>query len=84
MARLLGEGDLIEEARPALLEAIHTTARALAVENRLPEPASLRDALLPPLALSWKDGLEGLRTFAADAGAPWRAALQQVQSVLAL
>jgi ERCC4-related helicase len=83
MARLLGEGDLIEEARPALLEAIHTAARALAIENRLPEPASIEDAVLPPLSLCWKNEIESLRSFASEAGAPWKPVLERVQSVLA-
>ena len=83
MARLLGEGGLTEEARPALLEAIHAAARALAVENRLPDPDSLADALLPPLSLSWNGGVESLRTFAADAGAPWESVYRQIQSILA-
>ena len=53
MAKALGAGDLPEEARLHLLEAIHLTARALAVEARLPEPASLDHALVPPFSHCW-------------------------------
>jgi hypothetical protein len=39
---------------------------ALAVENRLPEPPSLEDALLPPLGLAWNNALPLLRLFLRD------------------
>jgi hypothetical protein len=70
MARLLAEGDLHEEARAALLDAILPLARALAVENRLPEPAALEEATLAPLSLCWKEALSGLRSFVADPAQP--------------
>ena len=72
MAKLLGEGGLDEEARVPLREAIHNLARALAVEHRLPEPASLDDALLPPLSHCWSDALPLLRSFVAEASQPWK------------
>ena len=72
MARLLGEGGLDEEARAALLDAVPALGCALAVENRLPEPATPEQALLPPLALCWKDALPQVRQFAADAATPWK------------
>jgi hypothetical protein len=72
MARLLAEGDLHEEARAALLDAILPLACALAVENRLPEPAALEEATLAPLSLCWKDALSGLRSFVADPAQPCR------------
>lgn len=74
MARLLGEGELGEEARAAVLEGIHALGRAFAVESRLPEPAALNDALLPPLSHSWKEALASLRVFVADAAQPWQTA----------
>ena len=66
MARLLDEGELAEESRAALLDGALALARALAVENRLPEPGALDDALLPPLSHCWKEALAGLRGFVAD------------------
>lgn len=72
MARLLGDGGLTEESRTAILEAIPFIARALALENRLPEPAGLDDALLPPLTLAWKENLPALRNFIEGANADWR------------
>jgi hypothetical protein len=74
MARLLGEGDLAEEARGALLEAALSLGRGLAVEGRLPEPAALDDALLPPLSHCWKEALSPLRAFVADTAGAWRPA----------
>ena len=56
-------GDLAEEARLALLDAIEPLGRALAVENRRPEPQSLEDSLLPPLGAAWKDALPLVRSF---------------------
>jgi hypothetical protein len=53
MARLLADGGLPEEARTPLLDAAFALAGALAVEARLPEPESLAEALLPPLAATW-------------------------------
>jgi len=72
MARLLGEGELSEEARMALLEAVLPLGRALAIENRLPEPAGVDEVLLPPLAHQWRDALTPLRDFAINAAAPWK------------
>jgi len=74
MAHLLGEGGLAEEARAALLEAILPLGQALAIENRLPEPAKLEEALLAPLAQAWGTALTPVRQFAADSGTPWEAA----------
>jgi hypothetical protein len=76
MARLLGAGDLADEARPALLEALHGFGRALAIENRLPEPPDLQDVFLPPLARSWADSLPVLRAFANDPNADWTPAAE--------
>jgi superfamily II DNA or RNA helicase len=72
MARLLGDGGLDDEARQALLEAVPALARALAIENRLPEPATIDHSLLPPLSNFWKDALAPLRQFATDTAAPWK------------
>jgi hypothetical protein len=72
MGRLLGAGELAEESRSALLEASVLLSRALAVENRLPEPKDLDDALLPPLSHCWKESLPILRAFATDIATPWQ------------
>jgi hypothetical protein len=62
-ARVLADGDLDEEARQALMDAIEPLGRALAVENRWPEPQSLEDALLPPFGGAWKEALPVVRNF---------------------
>jgi superfamily II DNA or RNA helicase len=72
MARVLGEGGFGEEARQALLEAIHTFTGALAVEHRLPEPPELKDALQPPLSHLWAEALPALRTFVQEPGSDWK------------
>ena len=41
----------------ALLDAIHQMGTALALEQRLPEPGALNDALQPPVAHGWGDAL---------------------------
>ena len=79
MAAILSGGGLPEEARAALLEAVAPLGCALAVENRLPEPASLQDALLPPLGLVWKDALSILRDFVQDASQPVAAAVTRLE-----
>jgi len=81
MARLLGEGDLAEEARVAILDAALALGRTLAVEARLPEPTSLDDALLPPLSHCWKEALAPLRQFVADAGSAWQPAMQALANI---
>src|SRR5436853_165204 len=55
MAQLLSDGGMLEEMRPPLIEAIDCFARAMATEKRLPEATSVEQALLPPLALHWRD-----------------------------
>ena len=64
MARVLPQGDFVEEAGAALHEAILFTARALSVERRMPEPLELGDALSPPLVVCWGEALAPLRDFA--------------------
>lgn len=81
MARLLAEGDLAEEARTPFLEAIHTLSRALAIENRLPEPPDATEALLPPFSLCWKDALPVLRDFVTDAAKPWQPAAMALETI---
>ncbi len=82
MGRLLGQGDLSEEARPALLEAIHCLGRAAAVENRLPEPSTLDDALRPPVSQSWGAGASVLRGYASDTNTPWQAVVEMLDAQL--
>ena len=81
MARLLGEGDLAEEARAALLEAVLPMGQAFAIEGRLPAPMKFEDALLPPLAQHWRDGLTPLRQFIADATLSSKAVLEQLAAL---
>jgi hypothetical protein len=69
VASLLGDGGLQDEARTALLEALLPLGRALAIENRVPEPTSTEHAMLPPLSMCWKETLPTLRTFLTDATA---------------
>ena len=79
MARLLGDGGMTDEARAPLLDAAFAVARALALESRAPQPASLDDALLPPLSHCWKEALLPLRQFVSDVTAPWQPALQHLE-----
>jgi hypothetical protein len=76
MAQVLSGAGLDEEARSALVQAFWPLGCALAVENRLPEPASLNDALLPPLSQHWKDALPLLREFAAEGARPCQPVLE--------
>ena len=76
MAHVLCDAGLSEEARAALLEAVPPLGCALALQHRFPEPASLDDALLPPLSPCWKEALPLLREFTADAARPCQAVLE--------
>jgi hypothetical protein len=66
MARVLNDAGLNEESRSALLDGMLPLSCALAVEQRLPEPASVTDALLPPLSLLWNNALPLVREFVCD------------------
>ncbi|MCI0536355.1 MAG: SNF2-related protein [Verrucomicrobiales bacterium] len=72
MARVLGDTGFAEEARPALLEAIHAFGRAYAVEGRLPEPSGVNDTLVPPLSHHWQDALPIITRFVNDAAGDWK------------
>ncbi|MBN1569013.1 MAG: DEAD/DEAH box helicase [Acidobacteria bacterium] len=69
MAALLGGGGLLEEEREALLQAGLWLAKALSVENKLAEPASLEDAMRTPHALCWGGHLSVIRNYASDPSA---------------
>lgn len=72
LACLLGEGGMEEEALMALRDAVLPLGCALAVENRLPEPAQLEETLLAPLSNHWGDALLELRRLAQDPATPWK------------
>ena len=76
MARVLRDAGLSEEARAALLDAVPPLGCALALQHRFPEPASLDDALLPPLSPCWKEALPLLRAFTSDAACDCLAVLE--------
>jgi hypothetical protein len=78
MARVLGNTGFSEEARPALLDAIHALGSAFAVERRLPEPAELQDALQPPLSHCWAGALPLLKNFVQDPAANWKPVAEQM------
>jgi hypothetical protein len=81
MARVLGDGGFAEEARPALLEAIHAFSCALAAEARLPEPSNASDALAAPLSHQWKAALPAVTAFVRDANADWKAVAEQLANI---
>ena len=72
LARVLGEGGFGDEARPALLDAALRLACALAVEQRLPEPADLQGALQPPFSNLWANGLATITAFLQKPAADWK------------
>jgi hypothetical protein len=85
MADLLEGGGLGEEAREALREATLWTGKALAVENRLPEPTEMKESLRPPLSLLWGDAVPTLNEFASSTSPPPNRVtevLQRLQFVL--
>ena len=82
MAKLLEGGGLSEEAHDALLEAALWAARALAVENRLPEPSEMEESLRPPMSLLWADTLPALRELASSPSLPTSRATEVLQKLL--
>jgi superfamily II DNA or RNA helicase len=83
MASLLDGGGLSEEARDALREATLWTAKALAVENRLPEPAEMKESIRPPLSLLWGDALPALHELASNPSLSPSRATEALQKILA-
>jgi SNF2-related domain/Helicase conserved C-terminal domain len=70
MALLLENGGLMEEAREACLETVLLLGRVLAVENRLPEPAAMNEALQAPLSHYWAEALPAVSEFTATNSLP--------------
>jgi len=79
MARVLNQAGLDQEARAALLEGLLPLGCALAVENRLPEPAALKDLLLPPLSPCWQEALSLLRDFSASPAQPCQPVIEALE-----
>ena len=65
-ARILVAEDLAEEARPALIEALHQLNSAEAIEQRLSSPTKASDALVEPWNLRWLRSTAILREFLAN------------------
>jgi superfamily II DNA/RNA helicase len=80
IGRLLADGDMLEEARGALSEAIHALVRALAVEQRLPEPEELSETSLAPLAGALGGHAKVLRDFLASDSAPWMPVVETLKT----
>ncbi len=80
MARVVAEAGLEEDARTPLLDCILALSRAQAVEQRLPEPRLVNEALLPPLSPSWKEALPLLRQFSLNAAHPRRPVLEALRA----
>ena len=83
MARLLAGGEMAEEEREALLGAALLLGRALAVENRVPEPAKLEEGLASPVSLFWGEALGAIRQFAAEPTAPAAVVVVALEKTLA-
>jgi hypothetical protein len=82
MAKLLDGGGLSEEANDALREATLWTAKALALENRLPEPKEMEESLRPPISLLWREKLPALHELASIPAPPTARAMQALQTLL--
>jgi superfamily II DNA or RNA helicase len=81
MALLMENGGLAEEAREACLEAVLLLGRVLAVENRLPEPAEVNEALKAPLSLYWAEALPAVSEFATTNSLPAAHVAQALQKI---
>lgn len=84
MARLLADGGMTDEARPPLLDAALAISRALAVENRLPEPAALEATLPPPLAAAWGQHAIAIQDYIAQPNADRYRATRAMEELLGM
>jgi hypothetical protein len=82
MARLLAAGGLMEEEREALLHSTLWLAKALAVENRLQEPAELSDSLRAPGSIFWGATASVVREYAENAACPPGPITEAIQGML--
>ena len=82
MSQLLAAGGMADEARPPLFDAVLALSRALAVENRLPEPGAPEDALQPPLAAAWGAPVVALHDFVSQPAADGDALMQAMEIIL--
>ena len=82
MGRLLAEGDLLDEARSALLEAIHAALRIVAIESHLPEPGEINLGALMPLATPLGERLPPLRQYVLEPAAPWKPVAEALQRMI--
>ncbi len=82
MARLLAAGGLLEEERESLLHSTLWLARALAVENHLPEPAELSDSLRAPGSIFWGAAASVVREYAGNAASPPGPVTEAIQGML--
>ena len=79
MARVLGDAELVEEARPPLLEAAYSIMKALSISRRKEVPEDLRESLKPPFSFHWGESLQDLKGFIENENAD----LQPVGDALA-
>lgn len=82
MGRLLAEGGLNEEARIALLEAIHCVARSLSIEHGLPEPDELNLRALLPMSGILGEQMPAIRSYVLNVGASWKLISEILQRIL--
>jgi len=81
VARVLIDAGMPGEARSFVMQAMLALARALAVEQRLPEPEGLCESLLPPFSGCWASDLPLFRRFVADEGEPCRIVLEALETL---
>lgn len=82
MARVVLQAGLEEDVRVPLLDAILALGRAFAVEQRLPEPNLVHEALLPPISPSWDGSLPLLREFSIESTHPGAPVLEMLSRLL--
>lgn len=82
MGRLLGDGEMPEEGREAILQSIHSLSQALAVKTRKPPIADLNQLAASHIAGDFGRALPALCDFIRDPAASWRSAADALQSLL--
>jgi superfamily II DNA or RNA helicase len=81
MARLLGDGGMLEESCLFLNEAILTAAKGLAVENNLPEPGTINEAVKPPYFYIWQNEETVIKEYLSNPAQSWLALANFLQKV---
>ncbi|MDB6038887.1 MAG: ATP-dependent helicase, partial [Verrucomicrobiales bacterium] len=82
MARLLVDGELLDEARESCMEAALLRTKGLAVEKRFPEPLEFKNIFTQPYAICWDPSSVEILRALDNASGDYNNAVRAVETAL--